>query len=50
MQEFFVRNPIMSSAAAEDKTLHYQDRYLNFSTCFMKNVLFEQKMIKTGNK
>jgi hypothetical protein len=38
----------MTSAAA--KGLSYQGGYLNFSTCFMKNVLLEQKMIKSQNK
>jgi hypothetical protein len=35
----FFRNQIMSSAAANGKTLAYRGGYLNFSPCFMKNVL-----------
>jgi len=40
----------MSSAAAKSSPLSYQGSYLNFSTCFTRNVLLEQKMINSRNK
>ena len=45
----FFRSEI-SSAAAKGKHLSYPGGYLNFSTCFKKKVLLEQKVIKSGNK
>ena len=43
---FFSRIGISSSAAANGQPLPYLVAYLNFSTCFMKNVILEKKIKK----
>jgi hypothetical protein len=50
MQESTVFSEMESCLQQQQKHFYPTGGYLNFSTCFMKNILCEQKMIKSQNK